>query len=219
VASIAWELFPNRVFVTLTYPADWPSNGRQVNADLKAYRQWLERRFGPLVVVWKREYQRRGAPHFHLLIALPDGAPLVPFRKATAEAWTRIVGAAGVEREKHRRAGTQVDVASSDCAGYFAYSSKSTGSKAYQDRVPEGYEGAGRVWGIWRYRPEWAGREVGAVEYVELRRRFRRWAKSATGFEGRGGRMVGEWYHTPGRSARGVLADLSRGLTRSNPGP
>lgn len=63
--------------VTLTYPGDWVAvapDGPTVKRHLKAFfqryeRAWSEKWRG----VWKLEFQRRGAPHFHLLMAPPDG--------------------------------------------------------------------------------------------------------------------------------------------------
>lgn len=63
--------------VTLTYPGDWEAvapHGPAVKAHLRAFFKRFERAWGtPWRGVWKLEFQRRGAPHFHLLMVPPSG--------------------------------------------------------------------------------------------------------------------------------------------------
>lgn len=55
------------VFITLTYPADFPSP-RRAKVHLKAFFERL-RRFAPgCSGVWRMEFQDRGAPHFHIFM-------------------------------------------------------------------------------------------------------------------------------------------------------
>jgi hypothetical protein len=63
--------------VTLTIPGEWlvvAPNGR---AFKRLWEDWLklfERAWGyPPALTWKLEFQRRGAPHMHMLLAVPDG--------------------------------------------------------------------------------------------------------------------------------------------------
>jgi hypothetical protein len=60
--------FEKLTFVTLTYPAVWPEDGHEVKEHIRRFRARLEKKFGKLRVVWRMEYQERGAPHFHLII-------------------------------------------------------------------------------------------------------------------------------------------------------
>lgn len=63
--------------VTLTYPGDWETvapNGRAVKAHLRAFFERFKRAWGGYpVCVWKLEFQRRGAPHYHLFMVPPTG--------------------------------------------------------------------------------------------------------------------------------------------------
>ena len=63
--------------VTLTYPGEWEAvapHGPAVKAHLRAFFKRFERAWGmPWRGVWKLEFQRRGAPHFHLLMVPPSG--------------------------------------------------------------------------------------------------------------------------------------------------
>ena len=208
-ASIPWDLFDTRLFLTLTYPDEYPTDGRIVKRHLAAFRRRFERHYGKQAVVWKLEFQRRGAPHLHFVASVPVGTNLSDFRSWFSSAWFEIVGSGDL---RHLLAGTQAQVAETDCGKYFAYGVKSTGSKEYQNQVPEGFEGVGRFWGSWNVKPEWRGAEITAGDFVELRRRMCAWSKSRGGYVPRRSRVQGGWMLTEGRSAGLVLAQLARGL-------
>ena len=53
--------------ITLTYPADYPVNIREAQKDLESILRWLKRK-GVKSYIWFKEYQERGAIHFHILI-------------------------------------------------------------------------------------------------------------------------------------------------------
>jgi len=55
------------MFVTLTYPDKYPSPGES-KRHLKMFLQRLMRQFPNAGVIWKLEPQKRGAPHYHMLI-------------------------------------------------------------------------------------------------------------------------------------------------------
>lgn len=58
-------------FLTLTYPSKWQvvaPTSTSAKRHLLALRKRFERQFNrPFFALWKMEFQRRGAPHFHLL--------------------------------------------------------------------------------------------------------------------------------------------------------
>ena len=76
--------------ITLTYPGDWLTvapNGKEAKRHLAAFRRRYERAWGePLAAVWKLEFQRRGAPHYHLLMRPPQGRAATPGARARADA-------------------------------------------------------------------------------------------------------------------------------------
>lgn len=61
--------------VTLTYPGEWEAfapNARTVKGHRRAFGLRYKRMFGaPPPGLWKLEFQRRGAPHFHWLLPIP----------------------------------------------------------------------------------------------------------------------------------------------------
>ena len=145
--------------LTLTYPGDWltvapdaESATRHFQALSKRYaRTWGEPLRGP----WKKEFQGRGAPHFHLSTTPPMGTTLVDdpatgqpvcvdFKRWLSITWADIVDHPDPEqRRRHLLAGTGVDYAQGikltdprRMAIYFAkYGAAGTG-KEYQHQVP-----------------------------------------------------------------------------------
>jgi hypothetical protein len=120
--------------VTLTYPAEYPGDGRLVKRHLSVVRKWLRRR--GVRGLWVLEFQARGAPHLHIFVT---GGWVG--REALSEAWYRIVGSSDA---RHLRAGTQVKPWTGTAARYVA---KWYGAKWEQKIVPEGFEDVGRFWG------------------------------------------------------------------------
>jgi hypothetical protein len=126
---------PLPVLLTLTYPLEFPADGRKVKRDWRCMRKWLTRRGrGGLMVV---EFQERGAPHLHVYI---NGRV---DKDAVREAWWEIVGSGDAN---HRKAGTRVEKLRQGHA-MLMYVQKYI-SKQQQKQVPEGYENVGRFWSL-----------------------------------------------------------------------
>jgi hypothetical protein len=72
MASIDRTAFKRRpLFVTLTYPKKWPASPRVYKADLNRFLTRFRRRYPHVPIIWRLEYQERGAPHYHLMIFTP----------------------------------------------------------------------------------------------------------------------------------------------------
>lgn len=165
------NISPERVwFITLTYPASWPGDPHQWKRDLQDWQKRLYRRWGIMSAIWKLEPQKRGAPHFHLLLFVPAafacglefvkwyrdrkgrkralwrGGKLLEFRSWLAQSWFEVVGSGD---PKHLEAGTQCDPLFS-WRGVIRYASVYLG-KATCFADPETGEvlPVGRFWGIW----------------------------------------------------------------------
>jgi hypothetical protein len=98
--------------------------------------------------LWFLEFQKRGAPHFHLLFfgfgfKLFD---LAAFQKWLSQAWADIVAHAdSVEFQKHLNAGTKAEWCRKE---HFGYALKYA-SKLEQKSVPTEFADIGRFWGCW----------------------------------------------------------------------
>lgn len=123
-------------FVTLTYPAEWPEDYRIWKNHLRKFLKRLAYRFPNVAAFWKLEFQRRGAPHFHLLVW---GLPRYNLKQFIADQWYEVVGSGD---EKHLLAGTQISRIKS-WRGVMAYAAKYLGKTQDNHGLP-----VGRFWGI-----------------------------------------------------------------------
>lgn len=188
--------------VTLTYPGDWvsvASNGHAAKKHLQYLRYRYRQAWGSdLWCVWKLEFQRRGAPHFHIMMVPPRGVARsrpdavghgLQFRQWLSVVWADIVSHPDPQQYlNHLKAGTGVDFAEGmrmrDPKRAAIYFGKHGGAKAkeYQHIVPEEWtgpgDGPGRFWGYWALE-----RHVYAVEVTEddaaiIARTARRWSRA-----------------------------------------
>ncbi len=128
------------LFITLTYPGEFPTDPRTWKRDLQAWRRRMHRKFGPCPMVWRLEFQKRGAPHFHLLAFIDaTAAELYEF---VSRSWYEACGKICPE---HLRAGTNVQPVKS-WRGVMAYASKYMGK--LETAIP-GEVAPGRFWGVW----------------------------------------------------------------------
>ncbi len=152
------------LFGTLTYPADYPTDGREVKRHLANFVKRLRRRcyktmrpdeYGTWSIFWFLEFQQRGAPHFHFFCShspVPNKlgnehraeSPIELARLWLAKAWYECVDSGD---PKHLKAGTQLDYFRTGRAGTISYASKYA-RKQEQKRVPEQFSEIGRFWGV-----------------------------------------------------------------------
>jgi hypothetical protein len=166
-----------RSFITLTYPKDYPCDGKEVKRHLNLILTALRKRIGKFSYLWFLEFQRRGAPHFHIFCGYELPAPLCPMRRETGrrvkevrvnwehqdwlcDRWFEIVDSGD---EKHRRVGAAWEVVEKP-DGMARYVAKEA-YKTFQKVVPKDYQNVGRFWGTSRdFKPAepetiWAGLE------------------------------------------------------------
>jgi hypothetical protein len=130
------------LFLTLTYPREFPVDLGVSKGHLKRFFERLQYYFEDCGAIWKLEFQKRGAPHYHIL--LWGVGYDVRFLEWVSRAWYEVVGSGD---ERHLRAGTRVEWIRS-VRGTFSYASKYLGKDQV---VPEESKevGVGRFWGIW----------------------------------------------------------------------
>lgn len=164
--------------ITLTYPKDFPSDGRLVKKHLHNFRSSLTRRYSPSYF-WFLEFQKRGAPHYHMfttinLKELPGGVVSFPrtrkskdgteyktwhswnkeFQGWVSQTWNRIVfktkgwSPAPDDFDKHLRVGSGTEILMFPNAAA-RYAAKHF-AKPEQKEVPKGFEDVGRFWGCSR---------------------------------------------------------------------
>lgn len=188
--------------VTLTYPGDWLTvapNGAAVKRHLQEFFHRYRRAWGTdLLAVWKLEFQRRGAPHFHLMCVPPKGKAHsrsdavgsgLPFKQWLSVVWADIVDHPDpIEHLNHLAAGTGVDYAEgarlSDPRRAAIYFTKhgSFSAKEYQHCVPDAWtgpgDGPGRFWGYRQMERVPRAVEVSPRDAQQAARLIRRWARA-----------------------------------------
>lgn len=125
-------------FVTLTYPGQWDRDPASWKRHLDAWAKRLGRKFPEAFAVWKLEPQKRGAPHFHLLVFGAEGLDGGWVRAS----WYEVVDSGD---PRHLRHGADVQLVRS-WRGVNSYASKYMG-KLVED-LDEEWRRAGRWWGI-----------------------------------------------------------------------
>jgi hypothetical protein len=160
------------IFVTLTYPAIFPEDPQEWKRHLKNFFARLGRQFPGAAGVWKLEPQKRGAPHYHLLIW---GVDYVDLRFWVPRAWYEVVGS---DDKKHLAAGTRVEELRS-WNGVMSYASKYLGKVDKAASCAELWQAAGRYWGVFqRENMPWGEMvtvpcsEKEAVQAIRYLRRF-----------------------------------------------
>lgn len=96
------------LFVTLTYHNRWPSDQAGIQRHLARFLAAFRRKYPHGHYCWRIEFQRRGAPHFHLITWRDAGAgdyDRAKFSRWAVETWQR---AAGEKSDAHRRHGVDV---------------------------------------------------------------------------------------------------------------
>lgn len=197
---------------TLTLPDDWQAyapTGAHFKALVRRFakryeRAWKRRLRG----LWKLEFQRRGAPHLHVLMVPPTGeAGGLRWRQWFARTWADVVlssrSAGGIRHgeliasvraamiavHEHRKASADYaeGLRAADPKRIAVYFSKHNllRDKEYQHVVPgewrgEG-EGPGRFWGYWGLERADSSTLVTDAEAVSISRTLRRWQRARRG--------------------------------------
>lgn len=156
--------------MTLTYGANFPMDGRKVKRDLNLVLTRLRQTFGSFSYLWFLEFQRRSAPHIHILCGLPH--PDDKCRVWFAGLWAGIASGGqdwsysqvyescgrlkrgarlctmGAIRHRYTVEPKYWEgVRSSDGAARYAVK---YALKTYQKVVPDCYRNVGRFWGCSR---------------------------------------------------------------------
>ena len=90
------------LFLTLTYPKDYPDDGRRWKRDHEAFCKRLKRKYPQVAINWRLEAQKRGAPHFHNLVY---NVPFIP-KAWVARQWYEVVGSGD---RRHLKFGSRIE--------------------------------------------------------------------------------------------------------------
>src|SRR5437868_998126 len=174
-------------FITLTYPERYIKDMRLSKRDLDVFRKAFAREFDTFVGgFWRLEYQKRGAPHYHMLLISDKAVSKKKIIEFIEKRWPEIVRTSylregGNEKEyrqhyeKHKKSGHNVQFMKSR-EMVTNYISKYI-SKLDDTILPDG---TGRMWGQWQFNGkqlDFSASETGHLareEMVILKRMVRK---------------------------------------------
>ncbi len=170
----AFRTFKGRmIFVSLTYPHEWPEEPELCKRHLKVLRKRLQREFEPFAAFWRLGIQKRGAWHFHLLLFVgPSCGSVEKLRHFISSTWYEVTGRVS---EGHLRAGTRVEAVKKwkEATSYVErYMTK-------PEEFPEGLQ-TGRIWVVWNaeHLPiRWETVQVSLRDAFTIRRIYRKLAR------------------------------------------
>jgi hypothetical protein len=168
----AFKAFKGRmIFVTLTYPHEYPDDPDLCKTHLKALRKRLERRYKSFAAFWRLGIQRRGAWHFHLLLFVrPSVGSVRELRRFISFSWYEVTGKVS---EGHLRTGTRVE----PIKKWREATSYVERYMAKPEDFPEGLR-TGRIWGVWNEELlpiRWETVEVSLRDAFRIRRIIGGW--------------------------------------------
>lgn len=132
--------------LTLSYPKTFPLSGKTVKSHWNRLRINLQRWFENLSYVWVLEFQKRGAPHLHVLLSV---VPTFTDRRRIAHKWAEITTKDNQEvylgvYNVHKHAKAWEPIKKTDGAKRYILK---YALKTYQKTVPAQFQDVGRFWG------------------------------------------------------------------------
>ena len=149
-SKISRPALSGALFLTLTYPSTYSADWCTWKRHLDSISKRIRRRYPRSSAIWKLEFQKRGAPHFHLMVF---GTSYMA-HDWIATAWYEVVGS---HDERHRAAGIEVRRVHKPSQA-LAYAAKYVAKVSGREIATE----AGRYWGV-------LGRESLPVDSLEWR--------------------------------------------------
>src|SRR5215207_4803693 len=170
----AFKAFKGRmIFVTLTYPKQYPEDPELCKRHLKALRKRLQREYKSFAAFWRLGIQGRGAWHFHLLLFVgPSFGTIDELRRFISSSWYQVTGKVS---EGHLHAGTRVEAVKK----WKQATSYVERYMAKPEEFPEGLK-TGRIWGVWNPKllpVQWERVEVSLRDAFRIRRIYRKLAR------------------------------------------
>jgi len=176
------------LWICFTYPKDWPGTSEVWKRHLHNLRRELSRLPGNPIIgaIWRLEAQKRGAPHYHMLLwhRMPDmdqELALKDFEGWLQKVWYRIVGS---EDPKHLEHGVKVEPITTKEAKrkVMIYLGKYLGKDSVHPKSQVYKHPVGRHWGVWNKAELLVEPQTSYIsqdQYKTLRRIFRGVRKSA----------------------------------------
>ena len=145
--AFAAQVLSERFFsmLTLTF-CEVARDGQSVKRALKAILAYLGKRFKDLEYLWFMEFQKRGSPHFHILLnqnVSRETHQLIAVKWCDIQELTEEKWVKAYKVTNHPKSWEQLR-SRDGAAGYVT----KYATKTHQKEVPKQYRDVGRFWGI-----------------------------------------------------------------------
>ena len=158
-------------FITLTYPSEYNENYETWKKQLHQLYSSLKYHYPEMGFLWKLEFQKRGAPHFHLLAFVPTTPPIQEIKKLIKDTWYRIVS---IKSKGFRHWGTDVKEVKDIRSSGFYLAMYQCKDQNHRTDIQ-----TGRIWGIYGRKmmpmSEQGTEQLTEYNYKLLKRICRRW--------------------------------------------
>lgn len=165
------------VFITLTYHEKWTEDFKQWKYHLNLFLSRTSYSFRKLYPdsagIWRLEFQRRGAPHFHIVAFFDEGVDVYALEQEVKQLWFQIVDDDSREFYEY---GVHVQSAFNQRGVLFYL----LGGHLSKDKQARNDIKTGRSWGYWGREKlgvddVWFKSEINEKQYFLLRRIIRNW--------------------------------------------
>jgi hypothetical protein len=188
---------PGWYFVTLTYPGDYPADPHVWKLQLAQFGRILESYSTPYRpgaqpifegAIWRLERQKRGAPHFHLLVKMTSDLEMTRLREWVRQRWTKVLGGAPRNANWVRTQVQEVELRGHDgVSRLLHYLAKYLGKRAdfaWLDELTGEMKLVGRMWGEWGKLPyaQPVVYKLSAAGLAAFVRRLRKWGRRSRFF-------------------------------------
>lgn len=129
------------VFITLTY-RNFSDSFKDWKRHLHNFRRVVADEFPDYCGIWRLEFQKRGAPHFHILAWLVREVPLDWLQTRLSEIWCRVIGQ---QSEANKEYGVTVEPCTDFRRSAFYISVYQAKDSQDRDDIQ-----TGREWGHWK---------------------------------------------------------------------
>jgi hypothetical protein len=130
------------LFVTLTYPDKYPVEWEEFKADLHRFMVAIRKKYPTVGLIWKLEFQKRGAAHYHCMLW---GLDEETAREYIPALWFKIAGHGDEKHLKFHRG----ELGNSPCVeGVRSWRGVKSYASKYLAKLDQRTENTGRFWGV-----------------------------------------------------------------------
>jgi hypothetical protein len=214
-----WDELGRMALLSMTYPAEFPQDGREVKRHIRLFWARWARHFGARPRgMWCFEFQRRGAPHVHFFCGIPPEADEEAFRWWAFRTWSEVAEFPVGQEVPHFQAGLRLNVAWAWYATgrppvvVASYLWRHAG-KWRQKAVPPGFVNVGHFWGAVGGPPKQEEELCCERSYFQVRRAIRTMGEKRARREWGRPLRQGRYAYLGGHSRGGVWSKVGNGET------